>query len=299
MPTDRGRSRLRLALKVALLIGLIAVAEVWPGVSPRALPAWAAELPGYAAWARPLLRLAVLLLALDVALAVFAFLYRRRRGHRPGADDALLLGLRNVYYIVATLVALAGLIGLWGLDLRTVFTSLSIIAAAIAIVTRDFIVEIVSGLIMSFSRQLAVGDYVSLGDTRGRITTLTLMKVVLLTEDDDLVHLPNSKVFGGELVNYTRRMQRRVSIEFEVALANLSGVDAFEAELRSVLAEFADDIVADSPSLRVADLRKDAASFKFRYTLRAHRPEVERQIRKRTSRAVIDYVRGVAAGGER
>lgn len=276
------RIRWRLALKLAALAGLLALTEVLPVVQ--------VDYFARVTWLQPLLRFAVVLVAIDVAYALFAAAYRRRKGLAPGADDSLLLGLRNVYYIVAAFVAFAGLITLYGLDLRTVFTSLSIIAAAIAIVTRDFLVEIIAGLIMSLSSQVNVGDYISVGETKGRVTTLTLTKTVLLSEDDDLVHVPNAKIFSGELVNYTQRMQRRVSIEFEVALSGLEDVDDFERDLIDALAEYDHEVVPDSYSLRVMRLHKDYAECKFRYTLREHGREEEREVRRRTARRVINRV---------
>ncbi len=238
----------------------------------------------------PLFRFASVLLALNVALSLFGALYRRRKGLSGRNEDAILLGLRNVYYIILVFVVLGGVISLYGIDFRSLFTSLSIIAAAIAIVTRDFIVEVIAGLIMSFSGQLSVGDYISVGTTKGRVITLTLTKCVLLNEDEDMIHIPNTKIFGGELVNYTLRMQRRISIEFEVALAAMQSVDDFEQKLIDALADFKDVVVPNSYSLRVVELHKDYAEFKFRYTLLDRSFEIERDIRRRTSRTVINYI---------
>ena len=243
---------------------------------------------------RPVLRFVSILLALNIALVLFNNYYRRRKGLSPKQDDAILLGLQNVYYILVVLISIAAGITLYGLELKDVFYSLSIIAAAIALVTKDFLAEIISGLIMSFSGQLSVGDYISIGSTKGRVTTLTITKVVLLNEDDDLVHVPNSKMFGGELVNYTQRMQRRVSIEFEVALANIPSVDDFEAALIEALNDYTELIVPNSHSLRVVELHKDSAEFKFRYTLHQRSPTLERDIRRKTSRTVINFIQSVA-----
>jgi len=280
-------ARRRLTAKLLGLILLLGISEVVPSlISPSVDNSVQEAL----AWARPILRFAAILLAINVGLSLFRAAYRRQKDLAPGQNDSMLLGLTNIYYIVVAFLVFGGLIRLYGLDFSTLFTSLSIIAAAIAIVTRDFIVEIIAGLIMSLSGQLAVGDYISIGDTKGKVTTLTLTKTVLLSEDEDLVHVPNTTVFGGELVNYTRRMQRRVSIEFEVALSALRSVDNFEQELIGALVDFEAEVVPGSYSLRVVHLHKDYAEFKFRYTLRERQPELERDIRRRTSRRVIDYV---------
>ncbi len=282
--------RWRLLGKILLLLAVITLAEVWRVIDEPA--------PELLARLRPLLRFVSILLTLNVILGVFGVFYRRHQQLRQNEDDTILLGLRNVYYILTGFVVFAGVIALYGLDLRTVFTTLSIIAAAIAIVTRDVINEVLTGLIMSFARQISVGDYISLGqdnashtNIKGRIETLTLTKVVLISEDQDLILVPNSKVFSGELVNYTRRMKRRLNISFEVALTGIDTVDNFEASLIEALEPFSELIVPGSHSLRVVGLHKDYAEFKFRYELRGSRETTESDIRRRTSRAVINYIK--------
>ena len=278
-------TRWSLALKVAAFAALLTGAG--------ALPRFGVLEGDLLAHLRPVLRFASVLLALNIALVVFGLVYRRRKGLARDREDAILIGIRNVYYIAAASLTLAAGITLYGIGLREVFTSLSIIAAALAITFKDFISEVIAGLITTFSGQVSVGDYISVGTTKGRVTTLTLTKTVLLNEDDDLVHLPNTHVFGGELVNYTQRMQRRVSIEFEVALANVPSVEDFERALTAALRDYRDQIVPASPSLRVVQLHKDAAEFKFRYTLHDRSLELERDIRRKTSRAVINYIQSV------
>ena len=282
-----------LPLKIALFVGLHVAALSLPEAEEYIGRKAARQ---YIPIAQSLLRFASLLLALSIAHALFHAAYRRQKRLSPKQQDAFLLGIRNVYYIVAAGVALAGALTLYGISLREAFTSLSIIAAALAIVFKDFIVEIIAGLVMTFSGQLAVGDYISVGAIKGKVSTLTLTKTVLLNEDDDLIHLPNSKLFSGELVNYTQRMQRRVSIEFEVALAHIPSVDDFEAALHDALSEYEDLIVPGSHSLRVVQLHKDAAEFKYRYTLHERSLAIERDIRRRTSRTIISYVQAVGRG---
>lgn len=274
-----------------VLVGLIALTDIWPFFY-KLSPVAGIDFE-ILSKLRPLLRFASVLLSLNIGLLIFNGIYRRRKGLALGQDDSIILGMRNVYYILAALLSLGAIISLYGIDFTTLFTSLSIIAAAIAIITRDFIVEILSGLVMSFSGQLSVGDYISVGNTKGKVATLTLTKVVILNEDDDLVHVPNTKVFGGELVNYTQRMQRRVSIEFEVALAAIDSIDDFEQELIDSLDEFNEMVVPNSYSLRVVDLKKDSVNLKFRYNLHQRSFELERNIRRKTSRAVINYVGSV------
>lgn len=127
------------------------------------LPEW---LPGDETALYILLRFGIFFLALDLALNLWIGLYRRRKGLAPDANDAFILGLRNLYYLTLVGGAIMAVLRVYGVDFGTLFTTLSIVAAAIAIVTREFIAEIISGLFLSFSGQLSVGDYINTGARR-------------------------------------------------------------------------------------------------------------------------------------
>jgi small-conductance mechanosensitive channel len=256
------------------------------------LPAWLTE---YADTLYRLLHLVIIFLALDLLLGLVIRIYRRRKGLPQGTNDAIVLGLRNVYYLALAGAGLLAVLNLYGIEFRTLFTTLSIVAAAIAIITREFIAEIISGLFLSFSGQLSVGDYISTGANKGKIIDLTLTKVALLNEDDDIIYLPNTKVFGGELINYTKRMQRRVSIEFEVGFAGIKTIDQLENDLIASLGELRTNIVDNSFNLRIVQLKKDSIDMKFQYTLRQGNRQLEREIRRKTVRTVVNYVKAIGS----
>lgn len=271
-------------LKLLLLVAGIVIYNSIP------LPEW---LTPYATTVYRLLHLGIIFLALDLLMGLVIGIYRRRKGLPAGTSDAIILGLRNVYYLALVGAGMLAILNLYGIEFRTLFTTLSIVAAAIAIVTREFIAEIISGLFLSFSGQLSVGDYISTGANKGKIIDLTLTKVALLNEDDDIIYLPNTKVFGGEFINYTKRMQRRVSIEFEVGFAGIGTVDQLENDLIASLGDFQGNIIENSFNLRIVQLKKDSIDMKFQYTLRQGNRQLEREIRRKTVRTVVNYVKEI------
>lgn len=230
-------------------------------------------------------------LSASLAFTLLAWLYRRSKKIRPGKNDNVIIGLQNIYYIVFTAALLTTLLGFWGIDLKTLFTSLSIVAAAIAIISKDYISEIISGIIISFSSEISIDDYVKIGDHRGKIIDIHLTKIALLNEDDDLIFLPNNKVFTSEIVNYTRRDIKKVSIDFELMIPSLSTVEALEADLIAAVSEYQDMIVPDSYNLKIVELRRDSLALKFQYVIKMVDRDLEREIRRKTVRQVVNYVK--------
>jgi small-conductance mechanosensitive channel len=277
---------LKVALRSLLLAALIAIRINLPAASYLDDP-WAAH-------ASLVMGFIVFALSASLAVAILSYLYRRNKKLPSSKNDNVLLGLRNIYYIVLTGAAMITILGFWNIDLKTLFTTLSIVAAAIAIISKDYVSEIISGIIISFSREVTIDDYVKIGEHKGKIIDINLTKIALLNEDDDVIFIPNNKVFTSEIVNYTRREIKKVSIEFEVLTAAIETVEELESDLIRSIQEYEAHIEPQSYNLKVVYIRKDSVSLKFQYILREINRELEREIRRKTVRRVVNYIKSPA-----
>ncbi len=233
----------------------------------------------------------IFLLSSNLAVVILSRLYRRRSGLAIGQMDNVLLGLQNIYYLLVASGVILTILAFFGIEPRQLFTSLSIVAAAIAIVTKDYLSEIISGILLSFSSEISVGDYIKIGNHKGKIIDLNLTKIIFLNEDDDIIFIPNNTVFTSEIVNYTKREIRRVNIEFEVSLQAIQSVESLEKHLSDELSDYHTHIEKGSFWLKVADIRKDSVALKFQYVLKKINRELEIEIRRRTVRRIVDYVK--------
>ena len=67
------------------------------------------------------------------------------------------------------------------------------IAVALGFALKDIAASLVAGILLLFDRPFRVGDRVSFGDTYGEIVSIGLRTVRLVTLDDNLVTIPNSR----------------------------------------------------------------------------------------------------------
>ena len=191
----RKTSWYRVAAEIVILLILIST-KVLP-VHDIPLPPPLADKP----YISILITFFIFLLSLRVIVRLLSWWYRRRKNMPPDKNDNVIYGLSNLYFLLVVMVSILTVLSLMGIDYRELFTSLSIVAAAIAIISKDFITEIISGLVISFSRKLNTDDYVKIGENKGKIIDIDLYKTMLLNEDDDVIILPNSKVFSSEIIN--------------------------------------------------------------------------------------------------
>ncbi|PHN04962.1 mechanosensitive ion channel family protein [Flavilitoribacter nigricans] len=274
-------------LEVMLLLFLVAV---------KVLPVHDVTLPEFLTgkdYIDTLITFFIFLLSLRVILRLTGWWYRKRNNMPADKDDNVIYGLSNLYILLVFLFSMLTILALMGINYKELFTTLSIVAAAIAIIFKDLITEIISGFIISFSRQINNDDYVKIGEHKGKIVDINLMKTTLINEDDDVIILPNSKVFTSEIINYTQREIKKINTEFEISLDTLESVEALEVELKEALKSYRKFIQKDSYNLKVVQIKKDFLQLKFQYVLHKVDRELERNIRRTMARKVVSLTKKV------
>lgn len=95
------------------------------------------------------------------------------------------------------------------------------LAVALGLSLKDLIASVVAGVILLFDRPFQVGDLVTFDGTYGEITSIGLRAVRLVTPDDSVVTIPNSK-FITDLVSSGNfgALDMMIEINFHVDLAS-------------------------------------------------------------------------------
>jgi small-conductance mechanosensitive channel len=230
----------------------------------------------------------IFLLLVDFIKVGILYFYRRR--HKVRGEDNYMIGVGQIYTLLVYMGFIFGFMALFKIAIKEVFTSLSIIFAGIAILTKDYVSNMINGMIITFSGQLTIGDNVRIGLHRGRIVDITLQNIHLLNDDDDYIYIPNNLVFVSDVINYTKRQVKRTSIEFEIDLKYLTNVEELERNMIETLRPFHLLIKEDSYYLRVTEVKKDLVMMKFQYILKEPNKELERQIRRKTIRRLVDII---------
>lgn len=277
-----GRQRLFLGLKFVLLLALIGLQYY--------LPQWVKENSYVLKYLNALLFYLIGTWLTDFARLLVIALYRRRR--LKFAQPNFVIGINQIASIITFLIALIAASILLEVNLGQVFTSLSIVAAAIAIVFKDYISNFINGLIIMFTDEFTLEDDVEVGKHRGRIADITLIHVQLITEDEELVFVPNNMMMNSEVVNYTRRAVNRYGFEFTMGFSYLNQIRELEVFLDKSLQDFADWIEPNSLNLKTMEIQKDSARLKYQYTLKEPDKEKEKRIRRRIARRIIEFVSG-------
>jgi small-conductance mechanosensitive channel len=273
-----------LLLKIALLAFAIALKYVWYDLVDIRLPFLRNVYSST-------LGMSIILLFLNISYTGVKWLYQRQqKDPRGGKPDNVIVGLRNIFIIFSAISVFVSIFGFFGIDVKTLFTTLSIVAAAIAVVTKDFIIDLIVGIYMGFSKDYEIGDYVRIGVVRGKLIEIGLFKVKILNDDDDVVFFSNAKVYSSEVVNYTQRDIRLMSVDFEIDIQRIRSIEGLEQDLVHSLAGFREYIEPNSYALKIVDVKKDSLDLKFQYRLRELDQDMHKSIRRKTVRQVFSSI---------
>ncbi len=105
------------------------------------------------------------------------------------------LGVLDLDGIVTTLLAGAGVVGL-----------------ALGFAFQDIASNFIAGILMAVRVPFLVGEIIETGGYTGTVEEITLRSTLLKTFQGQLVIMPNAKVYGDPIVNFSRLKQRRVDL---------------------------------------------------------------------------------------
>lgn len=224
-------------------------------------------------------------------LSLVAIYIRRRKGTSDFRNN-FIIGINQIANILSFLSLVISLFLLFEINLREFFTSISIIAAAIAILFKDYITNIINGLILMFSEDFSVDDYVQIDNNRGKIVDITLLNVQLLSEEDDVVYIPNNHMLTANIINYSRQNQKKFSLEFTLPPEDINeGLNEMEQSLIESLKKHWEQIRENSMQLRVLSINPGSVLIRFSLILNRQNPRIEQEIRRTINGHIIRYIK--------
>jgi small conductance mechanosensitive channel len=123
---------------------------------------------------------------------------------------ASFLGGFLKYTILA--VSLIAVLGQFGVQTASLLAVLGAAGLAIGLALQGTLSNVAAGTMLLILRPFNVGDYIEFGGTGGTVTGVGLFGAELNTPDNKYIFAPNSKIWGNEIINYSRNLQRRQDI---------------------------------------------------------------------------------------
>ncbi|MGM9521897.1 MAG: mechanosensitive ion channel family protein [Oscillospiraceae bacterium] len=224
------------------------------------------------------------ILLLAVCLIVRRILGKavRRIIERTHLEKSIKSFLKSAVDVVIWIIIILIVADTLGIQVNSLVAIASVVSLALSLSVQDILTNIFSGMTILSTKPFGVGDFIDLGGTTGTVTSLGLFYTVINTADNKVVYMPNSKVVGAEVINYSvnpiRRIELNVAASYDdepekVKAALIKAAEMTEGAL-SEPAPFAGVLNYGSSSIEYSLLvwagKDDFLPVKFRLTEAVH-----------------------------
>jgi len=131
-------------------------------------------------------------------------------------DSTLTPIIADTVKVIILTVTIIMVLSRFGVKTTSLVALVGSIGLGIGLALQGTLSNIASGLMLLTLRPFRAGDVVDLNGTMGVVDEIGLFMTELHSFDNIYVAIPNSKVWGNQIQNYTRNATRRVDMEFGI-----------------------------------------------------------------------------------
>jgi small-conductance mechanosensitive channel len=220
-------------------------------------------------------------------IVILKFYLQKTADHK--VQPNFIIGIGRISWILNVVVLLIAIMLAFNIKPLEFLTSITIVAAAIALLTKDYITNIVNGLIIMFSEQLEIGDKIFVGKHTGFIRDITLVNLVLKGETGEIILIPNNMIFSSEVVNYSKNDSHQVIIDSEIPFHSKVQLEELETVLSKQLKPFSERIFIDGAQLNVLQRKPESLVIRFQFPIKTGEKEIEKNAINAINQAIIDW----------
>ena len=224
----------------------------------------------------------VIIGAVVVLLTIFiarwsSVLIERRLANRRHIDPGLRYTIcRLAKYVIVTVGSLVALKQAFAIDLTSIAVLFTALSVGIGFGLQYIAADIASGFILLFERPIRIGDRITIGEDEGDVQSINLRTTVVTTNDRIAIIVPNSKLVGQRVVNWSYG-DPRARIAIPIGVADDSDIELVTHTLIDA-AEGVSNVLTE-PKPRVQFLKFGDYSLDFRLLVWTNQPRRHVQIR--------------------
>jgi len=237
------------------------VTEVIPTSVDQVSQLWTQVQDVVAVWGlKVIAALAIFIIGRWIAMMV-------RRGVRSmmeksGADPIIISFVASIAYIGLLAFVVIAALGQLGIQTTSFIAILGAAGLAVGLALQGSLANFAAGFLMIIFRPFKVGDFIEGAGVAGVVEAIQIFTTTLKTGDNKTIIIPNAKLAGDNITNYSAKETRRVDMTVGVA---------YDADLSKVKNVLIDIIGKESrihsdpaPQVAVAELADSSVNFVVR-----------------------------------
>jgi len=181
---------------------------------------------------------------------------------RSTVDPTLIKFTANVTYIALFTFVILAMLGQLGIQTTSFIAVLGAAGLAIGLALQGSLSNFAAGFLMILFRPFKVGDFIEGAGAAGTVEEIQIFTTTILTPDNKTVIIPNAKLTGDNIVNWTVKGTRRVDMVFGIGYGD--DIDKARQIMADVIAK--DNRILKDPAttIAVSELADSSVNFVVR-----------------------------------
>jgi small conductance mechanosensitive channel len=194
----------------------------------------------------------LILVAGIVAARSLASLTSRLLARSPQIDPTVRTFAASGIRYLTIAVTLLAVLGKFGVQTASLVALIGAAGLAIGLALQGALSDVAAGVVLLIVRPFRVGHFVQAANLEGSVQAVTLFTTELTTLDNRKIIIPNSKVWGVPIINYSALGTRR--LDLPLRLTPQTALETTLASLEAVLHAQAVVLAEPAPRVEVKNL---------------------------------------------
>jgi small conductance mechanosensitive channel len=177
-------------------------------------------------------------------------------------DETLVSFVRNLCYVALLAFVVIAALNQLGIQTASLIAVLGAAGLAIGLALQGSLGNFAAGVLMVIFKPFKVGDYIEGAGTAGIVEHIEIFTTQLKTPDNKTVIVPNAKLTGDNITNFTVKGTRRVDFVFGIGYGD--DIDKARGIIKEIIDQDERVMKEPEPTIVVSELADSSVNLTVR-----------------------------------
>jgi small-conductance mechanosensitive channel len=165
--------------------------------------------------------IALIVIIVGYFIAIIVSKYTRKAMVRAKLSNILAEFTSRIVKIILIIFAFSIALGFLGVDIGAALIAISVVFGLVfGLAFQDTLSNLTAGFMIAITKPFKVNDFVDITGITGSISSVGIGITTLTTLDNKRVIIPNSKVWGAPIINYTALKTRMIDMSIGISYSD-------------------------------------------------------------------------------
>ena len=177
-------------------------------------------------------------------------------------EATLVSFVRNLSYVALLAFVIIAALNQLGIQTASFIAIIGAAGLAIGLALQGSLANFAAGVLMLIFKPFKIGDYIEGAGTAGTVEEIEIFTTKLKSPDNKTIIVPNAKITGENIINYTVKGTRRVDFVFGIGYGD--DIDKARGILKGIIDGDERVLKDPEPLIAVSELGDSSVNFAVR-----------------------------------